>query len=217
MTPNPATHDTTRARLDEIRERLARVRADRWSHEFADTGESIIVTRAVFDHDGKRTGDEAPVTMCRFGPDVTWWEAEFVREARGDLGFLLEQLTGAGRMIRDLRKQVDGSKTPTGRKGDRPSEPVRGPAGAPSAREANKPAKNLAAEASMKCAEPGFQKWLKDFHATDDDGDLTDTAAAAAVLRRVLGIGSRKDLNTDPDAAARWRDLRAGYSAWVQA
>ena len=68
----------------------------------------------------------------------------------------------------------------------------------------------------MKCAEPGFQTWLKQTHATDDDGDLTDSATAAAVLRRALGIESRKQLNTDPDAAARWRDMRAAYQAWGQ-
>lgn len=76
--------------------------------------------------------------------------------------------------------------------------------------------KNFATEASMKCAEVAFQAYLRERYANDDDGDLSDSAASAAVLRRALGIGSRKDLNTDPDAAARWRDMRADFGEWMR-
>ena len=192
------TTDATRIRLDEIRARLGQVRADRWSHEFTGEGERIVVTRAVFDHAGKRVGDEAPSVLLSFGEDAAWHEKEFLREAREDIGFVLDLLSDAGRTIRDLRARLRRVAPD-----DAPPDPQHR-------------AKNLSAEASIKCGEPAFQKWLKLHHATDDDGDLSDSAAAAAVLRRVLDIESRKQLNTDRDAAARWRDLRADYQAWVQ-
>ncbi|MDF1606972.1 hypothetical protein PZ897_02145 [Hoeflea sp. YIM 152468] len=195
MTAAPVTPGEIRARLDEIRERLARVRADRWSHEFSDAGESIVITRAVIDSQGRHAGNEAPVALCSFGPDASWFEKEFVREARSDLAFVLDQLTAAGRLIREQRARLDRVAPPAG--------PAR--------------VKNLAAEASIKCGEPGFQAWLRLHHATDDDGDLADSATAAAVLRRALAIESRSQLNTDPDAAGRWREMRAEYSAWAQA
>lgn len=183
-----------RTRLDHIRERLAVVSRDRWSHEFRDDGNHIIVTRAVIDRDGRKAGDEAPVVLCSFGPEAAWQEAELVREARHDLEFVLDLLTDAGRTIRDLRARLD--RVLSADDGAR--------------------VKNLAAEASMKCGEPAFQAYLKERHASDDDGDLADSAAAAAVLRRALAIGSRKDLNTDPEAASRWRDMRADFQAWGQ-
>lgn len=183
-----------RLRLDQIRERLATISADRWSHEFTDKGERIVATRAVFDRNRKRAADEAPVVLCSFGPDAAWHEAEFIREARGDMGFVLDILTDAGRSIRNLRRRLnqiapvdDGARL-----------------------------KNLAAEASIKCGEPGFRNYLRERHATDDDGDLTDSAIAAAVLRRALNIESRKHLNTDTHAAQRWRDMRADYQTWMQ-
>jgi len=187
------TDNPNRIRIDQIKARLGAISADRWSYVFDDAGERIIATRVVFDGDGKRAGDEAPAELCRFGPDAAWHEKEFVREAREDMRFLLDQLDWAGRAIRDLRSQVrrfGSDEKSAGRIG------------------------NLAAEASMKCGEPAFQRFLAERHATDDDGDLADSAVAAAVLRRALTIESRKQLNTDPDAAARWRDMRADFQAW---
>lgn len=186
----------TRIRLDQIRARLASVKADRWSHEFNADGERIVLTRAVFDATGKRAGDEAPVDFLSFGPDAAWHEKEFIREVREDLGLVLDLLADAGRIIRDQRARLRRLGWDDAPKADAPR------------------LVNLAAEASMKCGEAGFQKYLSERHASGDDGDLRDTAAAAAVLRRVLAIGSRKDLNTDPEAAARWRDLRADFQAW---
>lgn len=186
----------TRIRLDQIRARLASVKADRWSHEFNADGERIVLTRAVFDGTGKRAGDEAPVDFLSFGADAAWHEKEFIREVRDDLEFVLELLSKAGRIIRDQRALLRRLGWDDGPKADAPR------------------LVNLAAEASMKCSEAAFQKYLAERHAKGDDGDMRDTAAAAAVLRRVLGVGSRKELNTDPDAAQRWRDMRADFQAW---
>jgi hypothetical protein len=188
------TTDNTRARLDGIRERLARVRADRWSHVFELDGERMVATRVVLDRDGRKVGDEAPAVLCTFGPDSCWHEKEFFREAREDLTFVLELLTESGRMIREQRAQLNRLAPP--------DDGAR--------------VKNLSAEASIKCTEPAFQRYLSERHATADDGDLSDSALAASVLRRALGIGSRKDLNTDPEAAARWRAMRADFAEWMR-
>ncbi|WP_322990312.1 hypothetical protein [Hoeflea sp.] len=206
MSASSAASQTVKERFQEISEKLARVAADRWSHEFHSDGERIVVTRAVFDRNGKRLGDEAPATLCDFGVEAAWHEKEFLRDAREDLGFVLDWSVEASRIIRDLRARLDRLA---------PSDDFSGrgagaqPSGGGQAR-----AKDLAAEASMKCAETAFQSYLRARFASDDDGDLADSANAAAVLRRALGIGSRRQLNTDPEAAGRWRDLRADYQAW---
>lgn len=187
----------TRARLEEIRERLAAVRADRWSHEFELDGERMIVTRAVFDRDGRKVGDEAPVALLTFGEEATYQEKEFIREARDDLAFVLELLTEAGRTIREMRGRMD--RVMPADDGAR--------------------VKNLAAEAAMKCTEPAFQRFLAE-RCPDAaiDPELYPGQGhpklAAIRLRRVLEIESRKQLNTDTAAAQRWRDLRADYQAW---
>ena len=192
--------DATRVRLSKIRQRAERLKDDRWEHEQSADGDRIMVARAVFGSDGKRAGFEAPVALCSFGMGATVFEKELVRDAALDLVFVLDQLAIAGQMIRDLRS-ASRAQCGSARTGFPPADDER-------------PSKDYSAEASMKCAEPGFQNWLRDYHATDDDGDLSDSAAAAAVLRRLLKIESRRQLNTDPDAAQRWRDLRADFQAW---
>ncbi|MEO1989668.1 MAG: hypothetical protein ABGX47_23920 [Martelella sp.] len=72
-------------------------------------------------------------------------------------------------------------------------------------------AKDYAAECAMKCAEPAFQRFLAESH------DLklpTDDVKTTTRIRSLLSIKSRRDLNTDPAAATRWRDLVRAYDAW---
>ena len=70
--------------------------------------------------------------------------------------------------------------------------------------------KDYTTEAAMRCAEPRFRKFLAERHGLARD----DEEAAAACLRAALGIASRKVLNTDPEAAARWRAMRRAFEAW---
>lgn len=189
--------DEIRARLSKIRVRIDRLADDQWTHEVSGDGDSIVARRAVFAGDGKRVGFEAPAVLCGFGPEATVFEKELVRDAVADLCFVLEQLTVAGKMIRDLRSASRAEAAPAGRNAGRPT-------------------KDYAAEAAMKCNEASFQTYLRERHATDDDGDLSDSANAAAVLRRALRIGARSELNTDAEAAQRWRDMRADYQSWGQ-
>ncbi|MEY9196603.1 hypothetical protein ABIA16_001719 [Sinorhizobium fredii] len=81
---------------------------------------------------------------------------------------------------------------------------------APPRTEQQKP-KDFAAECAMKCAEPGFKKFLEDCHVLDRP--LTDDRAANKV-RFILNIRSRAELNNDPAAAERWKKLRDDFDAW---
>lgn len=71
--------------------------------------------------------------------------------------------------------------------------------------------KDYAAECGRKCNEPAFQRFLSECH------DLilpTDDVKTATRVRSLLSIKSRRDLNTDPTATTRWRDMVRAYDAW---
>lgn len=71
--------------------------------------------------------------------------------------------------------------------------------------------KDYAAECAMKCAEPAFLKYLEERHGLTRP--LTPDRAATRV-KSLLAIKSRKDLNTDPAAADRWKALRKDFEDW---
>ena len=72
-------------------------------------------------------------------------------------------------------------------------------------------APDFAAEAAMKCAEPGFLVFLEERHGLERP--LTPERAAQK-LRSALGVTSRKELNTDTRAADAWKALRRDYDQW---
>jgi hypothetical protein len=63
----------------------------------------------------------------------------------------------------------------------------------------------------MLCADPAFKRWLMDCHGLDSPA--TDERAAAR-LRSLLGVTSRKEINQTEDARARWTALRDEFRAW---
>lgn len=75
-------------------------------------------------------------------------------------------------------------------------------------------AKDYAAEAAMKCAEPAFRAYLEARHGLERP--LTEDRVAQR-LRSLLGVTSRRELNDGADAAARWRDLRRDFETWRKA
>lgn len=75
----------------------------------------------------------------------------------------------------------------------------------------NRRPKNYAAEATMKCDEPAFKVFLEERHGLERP--LT-TDRVVQKLRTLLGITSRRELNTDGAAADRWQSLRADFDAW---
>ncbi len=74
-----------------------------------------------------------------------------------------------------------------------------------------RPAKDYSAECAMKCAEPAFKRFLIERHNLPNPA--TDTKAATRV-RSILAIQSRRELNTEPAAAARWREMVREFEAW---
>lgn len=69
---------------------------------------------------------------------------------------------------------------------------------------------NFAAECAMKCDEFAFRQFLSEQKGIDPaDGERVISA-----VRELLQIKSRSELNTNPEAAARWKSLRAEYDAW---
>src|SRR5262245_26819021 len=70
----------------------------------------------------------------------------------------------------------------------------------------------LAQRAGLMCQEPYFWRFL-----SDRCGHLIqDAIEAADVMRDLLKIGSRADLDHDPVAADAFRRLDREYGAWVQ-
>jgi hypothetical protein len=73
----------------------------------------------------------------------------------------------------------------------------------------------LSMQASIRCNEPAFQRYLREMRGSEAHGD--DDEDAANCVRRICRISSRSALNNNPDAAARWRDLDRHYYAWLRA
>jgi len=66
----------------------------------------------------------------------------------------------------------------------------------------------------MKCTDRLFVRYLMDRHGLTD---AADDLRVATRLRSILNIQSRAELNSDPDATARWRLLIADYDGWRKA
>lgn len=70
-----------------------------------------------------------------------------------------------------------------------------------------------AQQAGILCNDPQFQK----FAATRQGwpGKSFNASASAEYLRQVCGIDSRRALNTNPQARARFQILRTEFDAWA--
>ena len=76
-----------------------------------------------------------------------------------------------------------------------------------------KPSKDYAAECAMKWADPAFRQFLIERY--DLPHPATEQTAATRV-RSALAINSRAALNSDPDAASRWRRMAREFETWRQ-
>jgi hypothetical protein len=68
----------------------------------------------------------------------------------------------------------------------------------------------LGLEAIMRCKDPQFWQFLKDWSSER----VNSEAEAADWVRRVCQVDSRSGLNADPVAAALWRGLDGRFQAW---
>lgn len=68
---------------------------------------------------------------------------------------------------------------------------------------------------AIMCGDPGFQKFLSQKYRKQWRGALGQGQEQAAdTLRAILGIGSRKEIGTDPEALAAWDRIDAEYAMW---
>jgi hypothetical protein len=135
-----------------------------------------------------RTKGGMLLPIARFDPGASEDEIAFICDAPGTVRFLLDLVDRAIAATRGARPSPN---TPAG-----PVADVR---------------KNYAAEAAMKCSEPAFLCFLEEQHGLERP--LTQDRAIQK-LRSLLGITSRKELNMDDQAAARWKAMRGDFENW---
>lgn len=179
---------------DADRQRLARIRV---RHEEASRDWSLHISHGQVEQICARLapGTE-PMAFAILTQDCSHQDRDFLLNAHRDIGFLLDLLAEAFRRLRN---------TPATR-----SAPSRRPA-QPKPQPEKKA--DYAAECAMKCAEPIFIRFLTESHGLETD----DAESIKLCVRKALDVGSRSELNTDPEAAARWTNLRAEFDAWRMA
>ncbi|AZN71984.1 hypothetical protein D5400_12490 [Georhizobium profundi] len=145
--------------------------------------------------------------------------AEFLARAHDDIWFLVGLVRRAADRIKRLEREIGWYRNTLELAGQPSAPPADLHAhrdasqishGAPEARPDDNRHRNYAAEASMKCDEAAFQQFLSELM----EKPCPNAGAAADMLRWALSITSRKHLNSDEAAAARWRELRARFEAW---
>ena len=72
--------------------------------------------------------------------------------------------------------------------------------------------KSVAKWCSITCSKPAFKRWLHDVHQVD----TSDQERINARVRSMLSIQSRAELDTDPEAARRWKDMWSRFKTWEQ-
>lgn len=77
--------------------------------------------------------------------------------------------------------------------------------------EPKRKAPSLAQQCAIECAKPAFKKFLHEQHEVD----IADQERVNTRVRTMLKIQSRAELDTDSDAARRWRDLHDRFKKWM--
>lgn len=130
--------------------------------------------------------DEAAI-IATFNKDALSHEIELVALGLDVARLLLDVGERASRIIAALRRALGEEQ--------RPRE------------------KNYAANAAILCGEPLFHRYLerRDPTRTIHNKDHADTT-----LKKLIGITSKKQLNTEARAQTAFRNLRADYQAWKE-
>jgi len=74
-----------------------------------------------------------------------------------------------------------------------------------------KPAKDYAAECTMKCADTAFRRFLMERHELPHPATAT---TATTRVKSILAITSRTELNESPAAAEGWRIIIQEFETW---
>lgn len=179
-------------KLRAVRARHAAVLSADWRRAHDGVSDMLEVRAEM----GERHG------ILRFDAAADAAEMDFVAASHGDVGFLLELVDRAAKTVLALRQAQD--RQAQERRGE--GQGVAGPVA--------DERKNYAAEAAMKCGESGFKVFLEERHGLERP--LTDDRTAQK-LRSLLGVTSRRELNSNDAAAARWKKLRGDYETWRRA
>lgn len=133
--------------------------------------------------------------VARLEPALTFQQQQAIQRAPQFYRFLLGLLERAKPRVRDLEQELNAYRPPPLPEGSERKPP------------------NYAAEVAMKCESVAFRRYLREVH------ELPDTADAERIntrVRTLLKIQSRAELNTDPDAAARWQSLKKDFDRWMR-
>lgn len=133
--------------------------------------------------------DGREVALCTFTAEAQADEIDLISGALDDLFCFVRLRARAKQEFRDLRRQLGEGNAPALRDGD------------------------FSANAAMLCAERPFQRFLEE---RGEGGPVRGKDAADTRLKALLGITSKKRLNDDPDAQARWIGLRDQYQLWMR-
>lgn len=185
-------------RLADIRADVAALDGTEWF--LASRGDGMLVERAG--PSGRRE------TILHVGDAASGVETRLAGDALAHMRFLLSLVDRAIASIRAHGERACGPASAGA------ADDGRAPVGA-SASPGNP--KNFAAEAGIACGKPAFRLYLKERHGAAFDGCADDKALAARAaqkLRSVLGVDSRRDLNTDDRARDAWLALRRDFYAW---
>lgn len=174
-------------RLDAVRRRLSALEGAAVTLVYDSEGAAIEIIRTVRVARGRAIGREAPAILARFAVDAASDEAEALAAMPDDMAFVLGLLDRAFKKVREMR----AAGAPAATSGD-------------AAREAK--AKDYAAEAAMKCQNEAFQKFL----------GAADAGEADRLAKHRAGYASKRDLNTDVNAANRWRALVHEFDMWMR-
>jgi len=79
--------------------------------------------------------------------------------------------------------------------------------------QAKKEKASLAQQCAIACGDAAFLRWLFEVHGVD----TADRIRVTTRVRTMLAVQSRAELDTDPQAAARWRGMWAEFQAWRRA
>jgi hypothetical protein len=168
-----------------------RIAGDVWSCETDRNSRWIEVRRAM--------GGQGVV--LDFTRDATRDDVEMVTDALDNLTFLLALVARAAAKVREQAGEIEELKAQLAH--------ISATAEAPA--EASTTPPNYSAQAAILLGKPAFWRFLTE----QRQGEIVDDKDSAdAVLKALLGITSKKQLNIDDGARSRWRDLAAEFSAW---
>ncbi|MHC2299193.1 hypothetical protein [Rhizobium mongolense] len=138
-----------------------------------------------------------PVSIAELTIDCGYADRDFLLHAHADIAFLLRLLKNAFDEIRRMKPPEDPQAAER-RLADRKKQEI----------EAHK---DYAAECAMKCNDRLFRAFLVERYQVPD---VADAERIAVSIRNILRVGSRGELNTDPEARRRWIDFRSSFEAW---